>query len=206
MIEHPSDTGSVADKVLRVLGAGDPANRRPVEWSHRDLGTAVFLVLLPVVALGATVALHWEAVIFWAFWIVLMAKAVRWWRGRRPQEAWLEGSVLSVRRGGSVERCDLATATVADLVTSVFAEPGPSFSVLRVGEKGAVLRYVLKSSDDRALPAEDLRVLAEAFTSGPRASKAAVDVAARLREIAQYGHERPWSERIDWSHRARRPD
>lgn len=187
--------------MLRVLGTGDPAARRPVEWTHHEVGLGIFLFVLPIVALEATLALDWQAIVVWVAWGLLAAKAGRWWWRRRPQEAWLEGSVLSVRRGGSVRRCDLATVTTADLVTSIFAEPTPSFSELRVGRKKTELRYVLKTADDEPLPAADLRALAKAFENGPKPAEAALTVAARLREIAQYGHERPWSERVDWSHR-----
>ncbi|MBO2445498.1 hypothetical protein J4573_00180 [Actinomadura barringtoniae] len=196
----------MADKTLRVLGNGDPANRRPVEWTHHEVGFIVFLVLLPIFALAATVSLEWHALVFWAVWSPFLVKALGWWRRRRPQEAWLEGSVLSVRRGGTVKRCDLATVQRADLVTSMFAEPQPSFSELRVGQKKVELRYVLKTAEEEALSAGELRALAEALESGERPSEAARSAAARLREIARYGHERSWSERVDWSHRVSRRD
>lgn len=190
----------------RELGSDDRCIRGSAGVAFRqgwnDFGFVLFLFVLFIAAVGGTIGLRWEAFLVWPVWCGLLVFAGRRWRDRAAQNAWLEGAVLSVQTGRRVRQCDLATTRRARLGSNVTARGDPGFLVLNVQDAttGIKLRYVLRTAGGHPLPADDLRVLAEAFELGTPSSSAH-SMAARLREIAQYGRELGSSERIDWSHR-----
>lgn len=120
-----------------------------------------------------------------------------------PQRAWLEGSVLTVERGGRQRQCNLASVEIIKLgstmppLTRGYSDAVP---VLRARQKkdSELVRVVLRGGDLRLIPASQLLLLADAIESGPAPAPQAPKVCRRLRKLA--GQQQPppaW----DWSFR-----
>ncbi|WP_147312173.1 hypothetical protein [Thermomonospora umbrina] len=192
---------------MRMLSRGGRAVSRSVGVTclhvRHDVGLMFFLVGLFLAGVTSTVTLRWQALVIWPLWGGLQIFTRRRRRDRSPQEAWLQGSVLSVRRGDALRRCDLATARTAALGGNVAMSGERPYYALTVqdGRTGGKVRYVMRTDAGDHLGPGDLRALADAFDSGPQPTEAAQVMAARLREIADHGREIPSSERVDWSHR-----
>ncbi|WP_285583365.1 hypothetical protein [Actinoallomurus iriomotensis] len=180
------------------VAAGEDAGTR----GFNDVALAVFVVVLPVAAVGATVSLRWTALVAWPAAAGVVALALRRERDRRAQVAWMEGTVLVVQDSGGVRRCDLAAAREVDLTHTAGLRGDRSFRVLvaRNEARGPAVRLVLRDRRGRPLGAQDLRLLAAALD----ASRVGGAVARALREMAEYGRERTSSERVDWTHRTGR--
>ncbi|MFC6881329.1 MULTISPECIES: hypothetical protein [Actinomadura] len=191
----------------RELGSGGlearPSAGSAFAHAWNDVGFTLFLVGLFAAVVGGTIGRQWEVILGWLLWIGLFAYAWLRWRDRTPQRAWLDGTVLTVRTGQRIRRCDLATARSVRLGSTVTAQGDEAFSVLQARDAvtGVKVRYVLRTVSGHRLPAEDLRILADVVETGSRPATSAPALAAKLREIAQYGRELGSSERVDWSHR-----
>jgi hypothetical protein len=120
-----------------------------------------------------------------------------------PQQAWLQGSVLVVRRGQREHRCDLATAEILQLgrtmppLTRGYTDAVPVLRA-RQQDSGPVVRLVLRGDGLGILPAAQLLLLAEAIESGPPRGGKAEMVCRRLRSLADRQKPPPV---LDWSFR-----
>jgi hypothetical protein len=120
-----------------------------------------------------------------------------------PQRARLEGSVLAVERGGRERKCDLASAEIIELSTTMppltrgYSDAVP---VLRARQetRGKLVRVVLRGDDLRIVSASQLVLLAEAIESGPAPAPRASKICRRLRE--QAGRQQPLPA-LDWRFR-----
>jgi hypothetical protein len=121
-----------------------------------------------------------------------------------PQRAWLEGTVLTEVRGGRARQCDLASAEIIKLSTTMppltrgYSDAVP---VLRARQeaRGKLVRVVLRGDDLCIVPASQLVLLAEAIESGPAPAPQASKVCRRLRK--QAGKQQPLPA-LDWRFRS----
>lgn len=117
-----------------------------------------------------------------------------------PQQAWLEGSLLIVERGGEVSQCDLATAAriiiriapplIARACRVLSAYPEPNSTPTRL---------VIAGPDWYTLTAQQARQLAQIIGSRTHDKKAADKVVRYLRDLAAREDFR--TQPIDWSFR-----
>jgi hypothetical protein len=120
-----------------------------------------------------------------------------------PQRAWLERSVLTVERGSQRRQCDLASAKIIELnstmpnLTRGYSGAVPVLRA-RQHEGDALVRVVLRGDDLRIVPADQLLLLAEAIESGPAPAAHAPKVCRRLRKLADKQRPLP---ALDWSFR-----
>jgi hypothetical protein len=145
---------------------------------------------------GATVAAGLAAIAF-------SALAARLLYDFLPQRAWLDGSVLIVERGGRQRECDLATAKMIKLSSTMppldrgYPHAVPVLLARQDHGHGQV-RLVLRGDDLRIVSADQLLLLAEAIQSGPSPAPHAPKVCRRLRKLADKQQPLPT---LDWSFR-----
>jgi hypothetical protein len=116
-----------------------------------------------------------------------------------PQRAWLDGSVLTTERAGQQRRCNLATAEMIKLGSTMpRMVPGyhDAVPMLRAQQdKGSKpVRLVLRGNDLHIIPAAELLLLAQAIESRPYLTRAprrpASDSASSPH---RRNHCRPWA-------------
>jgi hypothetical protein len=117
-----------------------------------------------------------------------------------PQQAWLEGSLLIVERGGKVSQCDLVAAARIK-VRSVPPLINLSCEVLSAYPEPTSIptRLVLAGPDWYTLTAQQGRQLAQIIGSRTHDKKAADKVVRYLRDLA--AREAFRTQPIDWSFR-----
>jgi hypothetical protein len=127
-----------------------------------------------------------------------------------PQRAWLQGSVLVVKRGQRERRCDLATAEILRLgrtMPPLTRDCTDAVPVLRAQQQnsGPVVRRVLPGDGLCILPAAQLLLLAEAIPVWCTAAKGDRANAKKPADLGFHRDQRACALRRDGGIRTRDP-
>lgn len=185
-IRHAAtDTHRVISSERYLLGRdapNTPDNDRAVAGGN-GLGAVVFLFLLLVVGVITTVQLQRTAFLAWGLFLFVGLISLAGGREQTSQDAWLEGTVLTVRRKGAERSCDLADVRTASLGFTSAGRGEPPFMVVRaVDDRTDVrVRYVMRTGKGHALNVEEMRMLADAFDAAPDDARQAHSIADQLR-------------------------
>jgi hypothetical protein len=176
---HTSDGGDVLPIDVRTM--------RAQEVYVASLTAPVLLFLVGVVialAVIAGVVGALAGLVLFIFGLVVTPWVLL---RRRGHEAWLTGSVLTLRGAFKSRRIDLASAEISVGSHHSFALV-TTFLVIHDPDTGHVERLALNPRGGQFLPATQLNALADAIVSEERADEAvdrrARQIALRLREFA----------------------